>query len=178
MVCFLPGNQSIYSVDRYTVPCDIKTMMKMNQEITTSQETAVISITPEHREEILQTISDMSKDATGSRLRYDYEAMSDAELLSMVEYFADQIDENNMLQASEEAEALAGFETFLTGLMSEYGISKATALRWDMEAEDAPNRCDQDVEHYLWNKRIGFGDMAPYKELAKQFETPWENEDE
>ena len=86
------------------------------------------------------------------------------------------IDENNDRETKEEAEALAGFETFLTGLMSEYGISKATALRWDMEAEDAPNRGDQDVEHYLWNKRIGFGDMAPYKELAKQFETPYDED--
>jgi hypothetical protein len=119
----------------------------------------------------------MSKDATGSRLRYDYEAMSDSELLGMVEYFADEIERNNVQEEEENAEAVKGFELFLTGLMSDYGISKADALRWDMEAEDAPNRGDQDVEHYLWSKRIGFGDMAPYKELAKQFETPWEEDE-
>ena len=152
----------------------------MNQEVndSTSQETAVVKITAEHREEILQTISDMSKDATGSRLRYDYKAMSDSELLGMVEYFADEIERNNGLEEEENAEAVKGFELFLTGLMSDYGISQADALRWDMEAEDAPNRGDQDVESYLWSKRIGFGDMAPYKELAKQFETPWEEDEQ
>ena len=158
----------------------------MNQEITRispstglAQETAVVvKITPEHREEILQTISDMSKDATGSRLRYDYASMSDSELLQMVEYFADEMDRNMVLEAEDNAAALKEYEAHLASLMCDYSISKADAVRWDMEAEDASNHGDQDVEHYLFNKQIGFGDMAPYKELAKQFETPWENEDE
>ena len=151
--------------------------MKMNQEITTSQETAVVSITSAHREEILQTISDMSKDATGCRLRYDYASMSDSELLRWVEYFADEIERNMVLEAEDNAAALKEYEAHLASLMCDYRISKADAVRWDMEAEDASNHGDQDVEHYLFNKRIGFGDMAPYKELVKQFETPWENED-
>jgi|TARA_R110000765_G_scaffold417528_1_gene520144 hypothetical protein len=139
-------------------------MMKMNQEVITSQETAPISITPEHREEILQTISDMSKDATGRRLRYNYTSMSDGELLRLVEYFADEIDSNIQIEAENDANALDEYEAHLTSLMSDFSISKADALRWDMEAED---ETDDDVEHYLWKKGIGFSDMAPYKELAK-----------
>jgi hypothetical protein len=141
-------------------------MMKINQEIpTTSQETAV-SITLAHREEILLTISDMSKDATGMRLRYDYANMSDGELLRWVEYFTDEFESNMILEAEDDAAALTKYEARLDALINDHGISKADAIRWDMQAEGMDiNDGAREFEHYLYTLGIAFSDMMPYKEL-------------
>jgi hypothetical protein len=90
--------------------------------------------------------------------------MSDAELLRWVEYFADEIERNMVLEAEDNAVALTKYEARLDAMINDHGISKADAIRWDMQAEGI-DTLDGDFEYYLYTLGIGFGDMTPYKEL-------------
>lgn len=126
--------------------------MKMNQE---------------KRAGMLELISDLSKDATGGRLRFDWAAMSDKELQRWWDYLTDEAERTGALEAEHNAAALVEYETRLNAMINDHGISKADAIRWDMQAELLwTNTCsEQEFEHYLYKLGLGFGDWAPYMEL-------------
>jgi len=125
-------------------------MMKMNQE---------------KRDGMLELISDLSKDATGGRLRFDWAAMSDEELQGWWDYLTDEAERTGALEAEHNAAALVEYETRLNAMVKDHGISKADAIRWDMQAEGVTENHEQEFEHYLYKLGLGFGDWAPYKDL-------------
>ena len=144
------GKSQNEGVDRYRVPGDKGGMMKLNQD---------------QREGILQMISDLSKDATGARLRFDWTAMSDEELQKWWDYLNDTAVMSRALEAEHNATALVEYEAHLNTMVSDHGISKADAIRWDMQAEGITENHEQEFEHYLYKLGLGFGDWAPYKDL-------------
>lgn len=104
------------------------------------------------RNEWLPIMSDMSKDATGSRLRWDYEAMSDDELQQTITYFNRLIEEN--IKEDEQAAAFAKFAyvSHINELMTTHKISLETAIRWDKQAMGPM----QDEDEYLWKWDLPF----------------------
>jgi hypothetical protein len=127
-----------------------------------------------------ELISDLYKEAFGSRPSGDYlrsfdeQSDSDKEsewnsLLSMMEF-------RESSERESEARALETYTARIAGMMNDYGISQATAIRWDMDAFDIQltveaddyGTCDQDIEHYLWRQGLAFSAMPQFVAIIKQ----------
>lgn len=67
------------------------------------------------------------------------------------------------------------FENRISGMMNDYGNSRQTALRWDIESFDVDVDAaiadhgipDQEIEHYLYNQGIAFNMFPCYVEEIK-----------
>lgn len=104
------------------------------------------------RNEWLPIMSDMSKDATGTRLRWDYESMSDEKLQQTVNYFMDLIEESNKRDAEEAAFAKFAYVNHINDMMKTHNIDRNTAIRWDKQAMGV----DSDNDEYLWKWNLPF----------------------
>lgn len=113
------------------------------------------AITSAERAEMLQVISDLSKDAFGFRVRRDYAAMSDAELVSTWDFFIGEAKRRDEEEHAIETRAAARLRAQLARLQADNGISPADALRWLMDAEGA-----DDWGYFLWGMGLGCGDIA------------------
>lgn len=102
------------------------------------------------RNEWLPIMSDMSKDATGCRLRWDYAGMDDAELESTVNYFQGLINESIARDEARWAFAKFRFVNHIRELMNTHNIDKETALRWDQMSMGKG-------EDYIWNWDLPYG---------------------
>lgn len=109
-----------------------------------------------HRSEMLQTISDLSKDAYGYRVRYDYEAMSDEELSATWDRFYDDMLVRDAAEKAAEESAWNEFVEYTDRLMKDHGIDRATALRWDVEAMNAFNGDRVDIGYYCYLRGISY----------------------
>lgn len=107
------------------------------------------------RAEMLQVISDLSKDAYGFRLRLDYAAMSDAELTQTWDRFIVDMRDNDAAELAAEQHASARLTARLASLQADNGISAADALRWLMDAQGT-----DDWGYFLWDMGLGCGDVA------------------
>ena len=113
-------------------------------------------LTAAERNEMLQTISDLSKEAYGYRVRLDYATMSDAELRDTWDGFiraADAAFEQEKVQA---ARAKTIWEEDIQQLIKVGAGDRATAIRWDMEAMDAKNGDQLDAGYYCYLRGIGY----------------------
>lgn len=101
------------------------------------------------RNEIMMVISDLSKEAYGFRSRKNFAAMTDEDLKAEYDYLF-TIAENNWKEEKEyRILKMAEHESHLNTMMQRYNISRETAIRWDMQAEN-----EEDYEHYLWLKGV------------------------
>ena len=123
-------------------------------------------LTTAERNEMLLTISDLSKDAFGYRVRHDYAAMSDDELQSMWDYFMDAAQEAAHLEAKREREAIAALDAYLVQMMEDHGITYDTAIRWDLQANNVDINDRQDVEYYYWHLNLSFEDIRKFTSFA------------
>jgi len=89
------------------------------------------------RHEVLLSISDVSKEAYGYRVRQNYAAMSDDELFATYEHYLKAASEAALEEVEREEAAKKIWNRHLCNLMNAHGISRRDALRWDMEAEGA-----------------------------------------
>ena len=121
-----------------------------------------------------ELLSDLHKDARGFRPSADYMADFRSKTLaeqqaawdSLVREVEESIDEDRR----REAEALVAFNARLDGMMRDFSIDRATALRWDMEAYEADvegaleahGDASQEIEHYLWQQGIAFREMPAF----------------
>ena len=121
-------------------------------------------MTPSERESILQVISDASKDAYGFRVRLDYAAMSDEELQKTYDGYCKTIEEVIVREAQEEDSAWFRFLARIEKMVSDFEITRATAIRWDMEAEDV----NDDVGFYAYKN--GLNTIARANEIKKWME--------
>lgn len=112
-------------------------------------------MTPQERESMLNTMSDMSKDATGSRLRLDYAGMTDAELQSTFDYFQKQILEGIELEKVADAKAKSELEEAIAKIINSGAGNRATALRWLVDDE-------RDVDFALYTLGLGYSDRQAY----------------
>jgi hypothetical protein len=88
------------------------------------------------RDYMLQTISDLSKDAYGFRVRLDYAPISDAELAETFDRYAADVEASIAREQIEAATNQANWEKHIYGLIAAGAGNRATAIRWDMAANN------------------------------------------
>jgi len=81
--------------------------------------------------------SDFYKEAFGFRPRWDYSAMTLADFDREFEYLAQECKRNAELRAEAEAEAAVRLEQRILNLLECGAKSRAMALRWIADAEEA-----------------------------------------
>ena len=74
------------------------------------------------RNEMLLTISDLSKDAFGFRVRKDYASMTDEELLSDWNYFMQEAQASIIREREEEANNMASWKQKIGKMMADLGV--------------------------------------------------------
>ena len=117
------------------------------------------------RDELLQDISDLTKDVYGFRDRSErYLSLSVEELKKEVDFLVARLEEHVQEEAREQAEALIAYEARIQTYMTDYKLSQADAIRWDMQAEDLDV---EDIEHYLWRQGLSFKDMKKFMDVLK-----------
>jgi hypothetical protein len=117
-------------------------------------------LTAAERNEMLNLMSDLSKEAYGFRVRKDYTNCSDDEIQADWNYYHETATRRWTEEARQEAAALAEWKARINQLCADHGIKRHTAVKWDMEAMDN----EEDFEHYLWKCGI---DLRLTGELAK-----------
>lgn len=125
-----------------------------------------------------ELISDLHKDARGFRPSvafFDaFNAQSVKDQQTEWDALCVELVERETERKAAEADALSTFETRIQGMATDYNISEATALRWDMEGAGVDiaetlkyhGSAVQEIEHYLWNNGIAFTDMPRFVALA------------
>jgi len=104
-------------------------------------------MTQEERAGMLQVISDLSKDATGCRVRWNYEAMSDQELQDSWDYFIRELEASQIRESQMKLAAQKVWEYRINYNLLKVGAeNRAQALRWDIEAYDV----DGDLGYYCY----------------------------
>lgn len=102
-------------------------------------------------EQIQVYYSDLHKSAHGMRFCPDWETVEDArESYKRLSEEADLIFEQERVM---EAEAFVAWKAHLRGLVQMGARDIPTALKWDMDANDA----DQDPGYYCFKTRISYG---------------------
>lgn len=112
-----------------------------------------MALTANEREEILNTISDLTKAACGFRVRKNFGAMTDEELEAEYAYYWQEAEYVARRERIEQEKAQLEWETHITGLMVNHGLSKADAIRWDMQAMGVDKR---DVGYYCYLHGMGY----------------------
>lgn len=103
-------------------------------------------MTKEMRESILQIYSDMHKDAYGFRNKYDPSKFTDAQLEFEVACMEDRIRNEEEIRIAAQAQSLIRWKARIAELMATHAISRADAIRWDMQAYGDVH----DVDRYAW----------------------------
>lgn len=105
------------------------------------------------RNEMLNTISDLTKAAYGFRVRRDYSELSDSDLQAEWDYYLKVAERRAAEERDAEAAAIKLWQGRMARMMDEHGIDLATAVRWDMQASD----CDHGGwDYYIWDNGINF----------------------
>lgn len=103
-------------------------------------------LTIAERNEMLNLMSDLSKEAYGFRVRKDYTDCSDEEIQTDWDYYIATADQRWANEAAAEAKCLADWKKRINTMCAKFGINRHDAVRWDMQAIDG----EEDFEHYLW----------------------------
>jgi hypothetical protein len=105
------------------------------------------------REAILEIISDLTKSATGMRIRKDFAAMGDEELQNEFDYWAKASEEACEQDRRHEARCKVEWEARLADIIKAGAGDRVTAIRWDMQAMG----CDaRDVDGYCYHCGLSY----------------------
>lgn len=127
-----------------------------------------------------ELISDLYKEASGFRPSADYMRSFDAQTAEEKEaewnLLLSMMETREACDRESEARALDTYNTRIASMMNDYGISQATAIRWDMDAFDVDlgpaiefqGGADQEIEHYLWRQGLAFSAMPQFVAAIKQ----------
>lgn len=111
------------------------------------------------------TVSDLHKDTYGFRPSAtwwtQWKVMSNDDKQIEWEHMCKVLDENNIVEAEGERIAYANWERHIESMMTTNNISKATAIRWDMDAMEA----DGDVGYYCYRWNISYSNEDKIKEI-------------
>ncbi len=111
-------------------------------------------------------IRDLHKDARGFRPSQGwmeiFEGLSDAAQEETWNSLCDEMAEREAEQARAELAAQREYETRIGGMIDDYGIDRATAIRWDAEAFELDTAsaiqyhgcADQEIEFFLYKQGI------------------------
>jgi len=123
------------------------------------------------KDDIASYISDASKDAYGSRHRFDHTVMSITELDAMAARYSDAV-----VAAIDEEEAahvrnIASFEANIATIIESGAGDRATALRWIREANGDDYYGDESLRYNLnlpWDYDFDHGDRDFFKREAAE----------
>jgi hypothetical protein len=102
-------------------------------------------MTPAERQGTIDCMSDLSKDATGCRMRLDWASMTDDQLESWQGYFNRMIEADVEIENAKAPLVLAAWKDHIDQLVRLGAGDVRTAIKWDIEA-----MCAQDVDHYCY----------------------------
>ena len=107
-------------------------------------------------------LSDMYKDAYGSRPRIDFDdgTWTQEKFDTFVANTGEALTQELALEKVRDAESLATFTAYIDGLVAEHGISRAEAIRWDMQAVEA----DGDADFYFHMHGVSHSDSQQFME--------------
>ena len=114
--------------------------------------------------------SDMHKDAYGFRPRnhrfYDADT-TDAEKQRIWDAVCEDVEEAIERENNERDAAQVAWEDRIAKLCADHNIDRATAIRWDIDAEDARNGDQIDVGYYCYLVGIRYENETAIKEELK-----------
>jgi hypothetical protein len=73
--------------------------------------------------------------------------MTEAEFQKEMDFIQACAEQAMEEEADEHTKCMKIWTERVYGMMGEYDIDFATAVRWDMQAHD----CEEDFDHYSWN---------------------------
>lgn len=120
-----------------------------------------------------ELISDLHKDAMGCRPSVDwlnnFTSCAPDVQQEVWDSLITAMDAREALQASVEDEALRVYQARLASMMKDYKISKARAMRWDIESvlpsDGSSDLHDEDIEYYLWKQGIALDKHAAFIDI-------------
>lgn len=127
------------------------------------------------REEMLLTISDLSKEAYGYRVRMDYAAMSDEELSDNWDHFIEESDRATAREKAYKKEAMIDYEKEITEVIALGSGSRKRALLWMLDSVDGELPMnEQEIEYWMYNRGL-LGEDNIKKELVAALKDVWED---
>jgi hypothetical protein len=121
------------------------------------------------KEDLYSFISDASKDATGSRRRFNCYEMSIADLEEMAAFYSDAAVEEGERQEREYVRRIAHFEMMITSVIENGAGDRETAIRWFRDANKDDMYGDDSARYHLglpWNYDFDHGDRDLFKRQA------------
>lgn len=100
-------------------------------------ESGVYSVEQYDRYNMLGSLSDLSKDVYGFRMRYNTDIMTDAEMQDIYDDLLEQLQGVIEQEKHVEQEAIKEFEATVSRLMEQLGASRIKVIEWLMDAENA-----------------------------------------
>lgn len=113
----------------------------------------------EQRNEMIDMISDLSKDVYGFRMRYDYDSMSDDELSEKFDDLQNELVD--VLERDKEgaAKALDEFNATVENYMNEYNLTVEKAIEWMLQGYGL-TFCERDLDYMLWECGLNHHDAS------------------
>lgn len=121
-----------------------------------------------------ELISDLHKDARGFRPSQGwmnvFNGLSEMAKEETWDQLCRELADNELEDQRRELDAQRTYETRLAGMMADYGIDRATAIRWDAESFDLDvtealeyfGSATQEIDHFLFKQGIAFSLMPMY----------------
>jgi hypothetical protein len=112
-------------------------------------------------------ISDLQKDAWGTRCRTNFEDgnWTKESIDKFYDDLLNALDNKNKEDARMAEDALLEYNARISKMMTEFNISVMDAIRWDMDAMELGKN---ESEHYLWRNGIAFKDMARFEAIISK----------
>lgn len=111
----------------------------------------------EQRNELISMISDMTKDAYGFRVHYDFDNVTDTELMARFEELQKYVDASIQKETEEEGKALDHFNFLINNIADEHNVSYDDAVRWMLQADDLPFT-ENALDQLLWSYGVSYAD--------------------
>lgn len=122
------------------------------------------------REEMMDLMSDMSKDLYGFRVRYIFDAMTDQEMKDEIKSLGKDLDAQLEREMNLQKTAEIMYELDLRTLMENHHITHKDAVRWMMQAQNFKmnemySERENFVEFLMMN--VGLGSTVINEEIEK-----------
>jgi hypothetical protein len=113
-----------------------------------------------------ELIRDLHKDARGFRPSAEWMAVfngkSDVEKEATWNALCEELAVSEAEDERREVAAVEAYNARINGMVADYGISRETAMRWDLDAFEVdisyiteyPGAVTQEIEFYLWKQGI------------------------
>ena len=100
-----------------------------------------------NREMALQTISDLTKEVLGFRLRKAWHEMNDTQLEREYNHYLTMSEKAVELENQRRNDAKSAHDDDISRIMQDFNVDYSTAIKWDMESYDT-----DDMDYYLYLK--------------------------